>query len=397
MQTGDIRLVRKVNEKFILNLIRTRKIISGAELSVITKLRPSTVLSILNDLSSHNLILKHGKGESTNKGGKKPTLWKINSDSFYVIGLDLEVNEIKIVLLDLDGKVKSKRTSVITENRTLAGVTEQIVNEFDQILKINDVPKSKILGMGVAYAGVVNSDKGLIIKGDVIPEMNAPLLNELRNYFNFKIIIENNANAAAIGEKWSGQGIDKKHFMTILPEFDTNVGGIGIGIIINNELYHGSTFCAGELNQHLPKMIDILENFRYRFSESEFFNQYLGNINQINIGMVIEAAKKDDKIAVSMIMHFSNYLGKLIAKPVALLNPDALIISGPLSQLDNIIIDPLKDSINMEILSITKDSLQIICSDLGEYSVCIGAASLILFDFFKSTPQRDKAPQPAHY
>ena len=114
--------------------------------------------------------------------------------------------------------------------------------------------------MGIAFAGVVNRETGTIVIGDIFPNMNIPLLNELNKHFSFPIIMENNANACAIGTKWLGVARGKKNFMTILIELDYDVSGMGIGIVINEDLYHGSSYCAGELNVHLPKLREMLEN-----------------------------------------------------------------------------------------------------------------------------------------
>lgn len=387
LRTGDIRLVRQVNEKFILNLIRTKKLISGAEISVITGLRPSTVLNILNVLESKNIIIKQGKGDSTSRGGKKPTLWRLNKSAFYTIGVDVEVNEIKTVILDLNGDTIAQSSVQISEDKNVVSIKNQLTNIVKDILKDNQIENNKVLGMGIAFAGVIDTNNGLVIKGDIFQEMNVPFLHELKKEFNFNMVLENNANAVALGEKWLGKAIDKKNFMVILLEFDTKVGGIGIGIVINNELYRGSTFCAGELNQRLPNIIELLENLRHKIPESTYFSKYENNLESINISTIIDALKNNDKLALNLINYFGNFVGKLISKSVALLNPETVIISGPLSQLNHLIINPIKEAIDLEILSIASQNLEIICSEQGEFSVPIGAASLILSDFFNLTPK----------
>ena len=216
LRTGDIKLVRQVNEKFILNLIRTKKLISGAEISVITGLRPSTVLNILNVLESNNIIIKQGKGESTSRGGKKPTLWRLNNSAYYSIGVDVEVNEIKTVILDLNGDIIAQSSTQICEEKSVNSIKNQLSSIVKDILNNNQIENNKVLGMGVAFAGVIDTNNGLVIKGDIFQEMNVPFLNEIKKEFNFKIVLENNANAVAIGEKWLGKAKDKKNFMVIL-------------------------------------------------------------------------------------------------------------------------------------------------------------------------------------
>jgi N-acetylglucosamine repressor len=383
MRTGDIKLIKKVNQKLVFDLIRSHSVISGADLSRITGLQPSTILKILKNLSSKHLIVNTGKGDSTIKGGKRPNLWKLNNSAAYVIGLDIELNEMTAVMLDLSSNTVSHtflKTGKILDPEDLLNKVNQIV---ENILYISQVDKEKILGMGIAYAGVVNCDSGVIVLGDIISQTNVPLQEELKKFHKFPIKIENNANATAIGEKWVGIAEDKKNFMTILIEFDTNVSGIGIGIMINGNLYHGSSYCAGEINIHLPKLQELLSNMSEHLSESPILQNYISSLDKIDIHLMIEAARKGDKVAALLFSIYGDILGKTISKAVSLLNPDAIIISGPVSSLEELIIAPVREAVKKEILSITNDTLEILCSKHGDFSVATGAASIILYDYFR--------------
>jgi N-acetylglucosamine repressor len=383
MKKGNIKHLKKLNERLVLDLIRSNELISGAELSRITELQPSTILYILKNLTSKNLIINQGKGESTEKGGKRPNLWQLNKDAAYAIGLDIEIGEIKAVILDLNSNIIAKiirKTNKIKFLSELIGLIKDIIED---ILYSAQIKEEKILGMAIAYAGVVDCEKGLIILGDVIPQINIPLLEELKKLYKFPIKLENNANAAAIGEKWLGNAKNNKNIMTILIEFDYNVSGIGIGLIIDGNLYHGSSFCSGEINVHLPKLQELLENVRHRFKDSEIFRNFISSPEAIDIHVMLDAAKSGDELALSLFSVLGNLIGKNIAKPVALFNPDAILISGPISILNEIITNSIQKAIEIEILSITIDALMISCSKLGEYNVAEGAGSIILKDFFK--------------
>ncbi|NJK96574.1 MAG: MarR family transcriptional regulator [Bacteroidales bacterium] len=104
------------SHKQVLNLIRLYREISGAELARLTNLRPSTVLYILRILDEKGLIEISGTGESTTKGGKKPTLWKIKSNIGYVIGLEILVHKIRMVLTGIEGAFWIKRNIYLPVN-----------------------------------------------------------------------------------------------------------------------------------------------------------------------------------------------------------------------------------------------------------------------------------------
>lgn len=383
VQTGDIKFIKNINKQIVLNLIRKNDLISAPELSRKTGLRPSTILNILNDFVKRDLIVDTGKGSSTIKGGKRPSLWRLNKNHSYVIGIDIEMGQLIGVILNLSGEIVHKSIIKIPQIQNLQEVIGHVNNIVSTMLDTTQIPKNSILGMGLACAGVVNRELGVMIISEIIPDMNLPLLSELKKFYNFPIIIENNANACAQGSIWVGEAQDKKNLLAILVEFDTDVGGMGIGIIINNKLYHGSSFCAGELNIHLPKLRDMLENLRNRFHESQILSSFVSTPEKIDIELMISAAKKGDEIAITLFTIFGNFIGKSIASSIALLNPDTLIILGDISSLGDIITTPIRNAIEMEILSISNSRLNILCDSNGHYCVAIGAASLILNEYFK--------------
>jgi N-acetylglucosamine repressor len=383
IDTSNLNNFRNINRQMVLNLIRDNSIISAPDLANYTGLRPSTILYILKDLTQKNMIKSMGKGSSTERGGKRPVLWKLNDSAAFLIGLDIEIGEISAVILNLGGDTIAQQTIKIEPSINIAGLVENINILIDEIIKKAGIESSKILGMGIAFAGVVNRETGTIVIGDIFPNMNISFLSELSKHFTFPIIMENNANACAIGTKWLGVARGKRNFMTILIELDYDVSGMGIGIVINEELYHGSSYCAGELNVHLPKLRDMLENIRHRFHEGSVLSEYISIPEKIDIQLMINAAKQGDEIALTFFSIFGNLVGKSISSSVALLNPDTIIITGDISSLGEIIINPIRNVIEMEVLSLTNSNLEIVCSKHGHYFVANGAAALVLDDFFK--------------
>ncbi len=383
MQTGDIRLIKDINARLVLNLIREHKVISGAELAKITGMRPSTISNILKELKAKNLIVNLGKGESTDKGGKRPYLWGLNENAAYVIGVDVELGEITSVVLKLNGEsvyknvFKTKKTGDVKE---IVKQTEQVVKESMEKAQIKP---SEVLGMGVAVAGVVDTQKGIIIETDITPQLNIPFRALLEKKFSFPIVVENNANAAAIGAKWVGSAKDTKDFIIVLVEWDCNVGGMGIGLVLNGELYHGANYCAGELNVHLPNLTTVINTLRNRLKEGKILKKYIDRLEDLDVYTVIDAAQKGDKVARMCFNILGHHIGQNIAPAIGLINPEKLVIAGDISELGDIVIEPINKEIEMITLNLVHAHLEVTTSIHGRYSVGMGAASLILNEFFK--------------
>lgn len=376
------RVVKDINEQLVLKLIQENEIISSSDLVKKTGMRPSTIFNILKELSSRGLVSFYGKGNSTDKGGKKPYIWKLNREAAFVIGLDIEVGEMTAVILDFNGGIIARRIIKLETGRNVDELANTIITVVEGLVIENKIDTEKVLGLGVAFAGVVDYKEGIVVMSSLLPEMNFPLLDRLST-LPFPVLIENNANAAAIGLKWNGNNKSKRNYLTILVEIDKNVSGLGIGIVIEGELYHGASYCAGELYPHLPTLKEILSNVRSRFAEGKILKDYVAPLETIDIELLLDAAKKDDEIAKLVFSMIGNIVGQTISPAVALLNPDTLIITGIVSEMEEVIISSVRKAIEMRVLSISNNTLNIVVDKHHHYSVAVGAAALILENYFK--------------
>jgi len=383
MQTGDIRLIKNINVRLVLNLIREQDEISGARLAQITGMRPSTISNILKELVEKDLIINIGKGESTNKGGKRPFLWQLNKNSNYIIGLDIEIGEITALVLNISGDIIYRKVTKTEVFDDLEKFSIQIREIVDESLKELKLKCEDILGMGIAVAGIVNHKDGVIKVTDILPDQDIPLLEALEGHFQFPLIIENNANAAALGTKWIGVGKQCNNFITVLMEVHKQVGGLGLGLVFNQNLYHGSSFCAGELNITLPTLDEKLLELKRDFIKGKVLKKYINNIENIDIDVMMNAATLGDKVAVKLFEDFGRLLGKKIKRVVLALNPEKVILAGQIARTGELLANSVYDELKKEYEQIYADALIVESDDHGRYIVSIGAAALILDEFFK--------------
>ena len=383
MQTGDHRLLKNINERLVLNLVRLNRIISSSDLVRITGMQPSTIFNILRDLTENAHVLNLGKGDSTEKGGKKPYLWGLNKDASYAIGIDIEIGQLTTVILDFSSEIVSKKVKKIEKYETLDELVDHIVKTVNEIIGETHIASDKILGIGIAVAGIVNSDSGIVVMTDILPEINVPFLEAVRKVFDFSVFVENNANASVVGEKWIGVAKESKNCLNVLVEFDKGVSGLGIGFLVNEELYRGSSYSAGEINIAMPDLHEVLLNVRTHLADGSILKKYDASTQDLEIDIMIDAAKQGDEVALSFFARLGNQIGKNISRVVAAFNPDTLILSGDVAEVGDLIVAPVKSVIDLDLLSVSSEALKIVTSTQGHYSVAIGAASLVLSDYFK--------------
>lgn len=237
--TGDLNLMKKINKSIVLELLRKASPLSRAEVAKTTGLTKATVSTLVAELIEENLLYEIGTGESS--GGRKPVMLVFRQDAGYAVGVDLGVRDIHAVLTDLKG-------TIIHETRSsLRGMDtpEQVLGRLKECLRrlLNKAPASPygVVGIGVGVPGITD-DKGTVLFAPNLGWRNIPLQSLLEAEFKVPVIIDNEANAGAVGEKEFGIGKNVSNMIYI------SVGiGIGSGIILKDELYRGASGYSGEM------------------------------------------------------------------------------------------------------------------------------------------------------
>lgn len=307
-----------------------------------------------------------------------------------VIGLDLGGTSIKGALLDGEGNIISK-----TEVSTLAREGPEavihrmagLVSEFEGEAECKG---EKVIGLGIGIPGMPDQETGEVIFAPNLGWRNVPLVKLLRKTVTVPVILENDANAATLGEQWRGAGRGSNNMIMI-----TIGTGIGGGFIFNGNLYTGTNGNAGEIGhtvidpegplctcgrrgclETLTSATAIQKMAKEAVARGEITS--LAEIKEIDTRDVISAARKKDPIAVKIVSLAANYLGIGIANMINLFNPDTIVIGGGVSRAGDILLNPLRDSTRKWSLEDSYRVVKFTLAELGNDAGCIGAARLIL-------------------
>ncbi|MCR8659557.1 ROK family transcriptional regulator [Paenibacillus endoradicis] len=377
--TGDLALVKKLNSYIVLSCIRKYAPLSRAQVSEQTGLNKATVSNLVTELIEHNLVIEIGPGESS--GGRKPVLLLFNDKAGYAIGVDLGVNYIRGNLVELNGSiVKEYYQKLSNQKRELA--FDALVQCIDSLLKQAPESTYGIVGIGVGVPGIVDQN-GTILFAPNMKWREVPLKQMLEERFDFPIIIDNEANAGAQGEQkyGAGKGIRNQIYLS--------VGyGIGSGIILDKELYKGTSGFSGELG-HLSIDFNGKECTCGNLGCWELYASEKALLEDAaaygfeNLDDLIHAAENGDERVLQLFEKIGFYLGVGIANIINTLNPDSVMIGNRMSRAAEWIMPSIEKTVQKRALSFQTEQLQFLFAELQEQSAVRGAAYYAIDRFFE--------------
>lgn len=230
---------------------------------------------------------------------------------------------MSIVALDIGG---TKLSGGLINNQSLAKVINQAtqaqVSQIKLIKQITNLLDNLInkqaQAISIGVAGMVDDKKGVIIEAINLPALNKLALKKvLEKRYKVPVYINNDANCFALGEKYFGQGKKYSNIAAI-----TLGTGIGVGLIINNQLYSGNSYAAGEFGQ-IYYHGGIIE----QYSSNKFFKERY----DINGEALFKQALKKDKKSFKIFEEFGYHLGKALSIIVYAIDPNIIILGGSIS------------------------------------------------------------------
>lgn len=375
-------------KKAIITIFSTTENCTIAELSKELNLSVPKVTNLINDLIDDGLVKDYGK--STSASGRRPNMYGLVPTSGFFMGVDVKQNHINIGLIDLGKKIITISENIpyqLANERSSLDDLCRIVNNF---IKKAPVPKDKILALGLNLSGRINYSTGYSYSFFHFSE--EPLSAYLERILGIKIFIENDSRAMAYGEFISGVVHDEKNVLFLNLDY-----GLGMGTLINGQIYYGKSGFAGEFG-HIPLFDNeiICQCGKKGCLETEASGRALTQLfvkrlhegytslltkdldtGQIRLEDIIRAAKNDDVLAIDLIAEIGEKLGRGIALLINLYNPELVVLGGPLAETAEYILLPIKSAINKYSLSLVNTDTQVKLSKLKEKAGVVGACLLV--------------------
>ena len=283
-----------------------------------------------------------------------------------ILAIDIGGTMIKYGLVSSDGEILS--TDKI-ETEAEKGL-ENILNKIDNIFK--KYKENNPVGIAVSGTGQINGMIGKVIGGNpIIPNwIGTNLVKILEEKYNLPIVLENDVNCVALGEKWIGAGKDLSNFICL-----TIGTGIGGGIILNNQLFRGENFVAGEFGHILIKKGEF-EQFASTTALIRLVKERTEKT--LNGKEIFDLEKKEIVEYQEVISEWIENLTDGLSSIVYCFNPANMILGGGVIGQGEPLINRIKNSLFKKIGPQFKEKLNIIQAKLGNNAGMIGASYLLL-------------------
>ncbi|SER50516.1 xylose repressor, XylR [Gracilibacillus ureilyticus] len=381
-QTWNQHVVKKENKALVLNTIKANAPVSRASIAQTTGLNKGTVSSLVSELLNEKLINESGTGESS--GGRRPVMLLLNETAGFTISIDLGVNHILGVVTDLRGNIVNERT-ITFSNEDLEEVLKHLHQLIDELR--NEVPESEygIVGIGVGVPGVVTSD-GEILLAPNLGWKKVPLKDILFERYRVPIIVENEANGGAYGEKVYGVGqmADELIYTSISI-------GIGVGLILDGKLYKGLRGFSGELG-HMTIEKDGPDCrcgnkgcWELYASEKTLLEKARENgYKDTNIHELVTAAENGESKAIHLLEELGDYLGIGITNIIHIFNPEQVVVGNTVQIAEKFIMPAIEKRIEKNAIGFNKNDVQLNVAKLQKYSTVMGMAAFNIEHFFEA-------------
>ncbi len=398
LNTADQAWVRRMNRAIVLETVRAHRTLSRARLATETGLNPSTISNIIGELIQEDLIRETDLVQAAT--GRPGRLLELNPSGGCAMGVEINVDYLSVILTDFAANVLWRRREASRPEDGQQAIMQQVLLLAKEAEAVGAGQGLRLLGIGVGVPGLVDAHSGLLRFAPNLGWRDVPILGILDASFSCPIYVENEANAAALGEHFFGAARDAKNFIYLSAGV-----GLGSGIVIQGNLFRGEFGYAGEaghmtldVNGELcacgnrgcwetfvgPRAVE--RRVRRSLAEgqaSSLQDLAAGDLEKIVFMDVVKAAMDNDPAALSAIQDVGHYLGVGVASLVNLFNPEMIVLGGALNLASSIIVDEVQRVISARTLKPGLESLQIIPSVLGLDACVMGAVALVLDDILR--------------
>lgn len=319
--------MRRQNKYIVLDAIRQMAPISRIQLSKYTKMSPTTITRIVQELEAEGFILE-GVSEET-AIGRRPTLIHMREDALYTIGIEIDCFTIRIGILDFLGKLIAFQEVKCSIKHQYVEAIHLLKRSIENIMTEYQIAQDKLLGIGVGIPGVINNEEGIIVSSEQLKWENCHIREDLNGVFGCEVIVDNELKMQIIAE--IGDIYTPLYSNCILVGIGT---GIGASILLNGEVYRGIQNKAGEISHITINPFGEMCHCGKRgclsmyVSEVTLLKRTPKNLNIQSIEEILHCVDQGEQWAIDIQQDVATFLAIAINNLVCLYEPEAVIVSG---------------------------------------------------------------------
>ena len=391
---GDNQAIREVNRSIILDLVRRAGHISRTELARRSMLTKPTVSTIIDEFIDNGTVHEVGKGESLSGGGRPARMLEFNDASAAYLGVHFGVRATRVAVADARGVIKvfRGRPSLRDAAARVGKVVRSMATEALQAAKI---PWSRVAAAGATVPGRVDQETGVCVLAPNLGWRDVPLRELLQGELRVPVVVNNITQASVVAEGRVGAARGVRSYVWLY------VGsGVGSGIVIDGRLFHGRRGFSGEIG-HCPVSEDgplcgcgrrgCLETVASTMAlvgaaEQAIANKQATSLSRVegplDIRAIVAAAAEGDAVATRILAGASEHLGRGISYLLNILNPEMIVIGGPVIEAGESFLREVRASVARHAL--LPQGVAIVPSTLADRAELTGSVLLAMESMVRS-------------
>jgi predicted NBD/HSP70 family sugar kinase len=389
--TGVVETKSFTNKLKLIKNLYTKGSNTAGEICTEVGISLPTVNSLLGDLMNSGEVIKNGRAES--QGGRKPDLYQLANDAFYILSVDINRFRVKTAIYNCSNEALTEAETIRLTLNNEKETFEQICEFLIQHQNKSELDQEKIIAVGISMPGLIDSING--VNHTYLKFGKKSLVENFESRLGRKVFLENDARAMTLAEFKFGQNDQFKNVLGIFIGW-----GIGLGILIDGKIYQGASGFAGEFS-HSPifesrditcscgkkgclesvasgtAIVRMAKEAIATDSDSILARMVRENQGELEPYLVVDAALAGDQRAITILSEVGLDLGRGISILIQLLNPELIIIGGSVAEAKQYLITPIQQALNIYSMAKARENTQISLYKLGKEVGLMGGVAVV--------------------
>jgi glucokinase-like ROK family protein len=376
------RTARDRNRTRVIGQLRAWGVTTQADIAQQTGLSRATVSSIVAELRADGVVREVEAETERVGGGRPPVLLRLDASAGLAVGVDLGHSHVRTAVATLAHEVLAEACCEMDVDHEAEGPLETAARMVSEVLGQARVDSVKVIGVGLGLPGPVDRARGVVGSRSILPGwVGVHAADELEARIGLRVEVDNDANLGALAEaRWgAARGCTEVVYIKIST-------GIGAGFILEGRPYRGATGTAGEIGH---TSVDPAGRFCYCGNRGCLETVAAGPAvvealrrgnQQPTLAEILAEAAAGDNASRRAIAEAGRHVGVAVANLCNLLNPQRVVVGGQLSQAGDVLLDPLRESIDRYAVQAAAENVEVVPAAFGVRAEVMGALALALLE-----------------
>ena len=373
---GSQTALRELNQQRLVDALLGSGPMTQAELARQTGLSTATVSNIVKTMAAVGAV----ETEPTTSSGRRALLVRLSNNGAVAVGIDFGRRHLRVVLTTLGyDLIAEEFVELAIGHRAIDGIDRAAV-ALNHLLEQSGVKSTSVLGVGVGIPGPIDQRTGTVVQGAILPEWVGIHLQDLEERLHFPVVFDNDANLGALAEVTWGP-----HSMVDNLVFIKIGSGIGAGLVLNGRVFYGSVGVTGEIGHETVTDHGIVCHCGNRgcletVASTSVMIDLLSRRGSAPIGTadIVRNALAGDSATLRVLDDAGAAIGRALASVANLINPEVVVVGGPLAGLGDILLRPIERGLVRHAVPTVGSATSLVMSSLGDRAEALGAAALVL-------------------